>query len=107
MSVFKNPECLTPLLPELVQESGLKLFDFGYALGRLDKKQVLLRQIQQAQIQAGESGTSPFFSGYSSSLFETDQAAWEAVMAGIFADDALIHLVGGMVMWNSSQRCHP
>jgi hypothetical protein len=56
----KNPAMLVSLLPELVRERGLKLYDFGYALARQDKEKVFLDRILDAQKEAGRSGTSQF-----------------------------------------------
>jgi hypothetical protein len=93
----KNPETLFPVLPELVKDVGVKLFDFGYALGRHDKNRVFLDWILDLQKKAGKSGMSQLLSGYLGFLSESEEAVWESSLERVMSDNELIHLTGDLI----------
>lgn len=99
---IKNPKLLEKELSWLPTNEAKNGYQFGYELGREDKKSTFLPMFLEAQrkVVDSEDSSDYFLGGYLKALFERDPKGWEDLLDNLARDKKLATWVPGLT-WRS------
>ncbi|MBA7629247.1 hypothetical protein ES703_36745 [subsurface metagenome] len=84
-----TPEILQPELSWLVTAKAGRSFQFGYALGAVDKTLSFLAPILEAQRKIEEAPSTTMIGGYLRAVKEDDAKTWEEIIKNISSDESI------------------